>query len=232
MIKIDNLRVKYGLDIILNNISFSFNNQKIYGLIGKNGAGKTTLLKSICRLLDNNTGDIYINDNIINNIDYLQLPITYIGDSPVYFRDMTVIEHMLLICKIKNYDNDKANKIIDNLLLSLKLEKYKNHFPNTLSKGTLQRMSIALSLIRDEKYILMDEPFNGLDPVQVTTVENIIISEKKKGKTIIVSSHDIDSLKNICDIYIILKDGKLIEYLPNEISKENISELISDSYGD
>ena len=134
--------------------------------------------------------------------------------------------------KIKNYDNDKANKIIDNLLLSLKLEKYKNHFPNTLSKGTLQRMSIALSLIRDEKYILMDEPFNGLDPVQVTTVENIIISEKKKGKTIIVSSHDIDSLNNICDIYIILKDGKLIEYLPNEISKENISELISDSYGD
>lgn len=85
----------------------------------------------------------------------------------------------------------------------LKLDRYSSSFPNSLSRGTLQRMNIALGIIRDEDLILMDEPFITLDPVQVSIVEDLI-----------------------------LKDGKLLEYSPNEIDKNNISKLINDSYGD
>lgn len=91
-------------------------------------------------------------------------------------------------------------------------------FPNKLSKGTLQRMNIAIGIIRNENYILMDEPFNALDPVQVDAVENLIITEREKNKVLIISSHDIESLNRICDIYLILKDGKLLEFTPNEIN--------------
>ncbi|MBW9153241.1 hypothetical protein KTC97_16255 [Clostridium estertheticum] len=118
------------------------------------------------------------------------------------------------------------------LLNILRLERYKDAFSNTLSKGTLQRMSIAIGIIRDENYLLMDEHFNGLDPVQVESVENLIISEKEKNKTIIVSSHDIGSLNRICDVYLILKDGILLEYYPNDLTEKNIIKMIGGSYGD
>lgn len=93
-------------------------------------------------------------------------------------------------------------------------------------------MNIALGIIRDEDLILMDEPFITLDPVQVSIVEDLILQLKKENKTFLISSHDIDSLQAICDTYLILKDGKLLEYSPNEIDKNNISKLINDSYGD
>lgn len=232
MISIDKIYMKYESIEILSRISYKFDNGKIYGLIGKNGAGKTTFLKIISRLLRKNSGSIYIDDKCIDKRDFLTLPITYIGDSSIYYSDLTLKEHLLLICNIKKFSKKHTIEKVEFLLKILKLEKYQDVFPDTLSKGTLQRMSIAIGIIRDEEYVLMDEPFNALDPVQVESVENLILCEKEKNKTIIISSHDIESLNKICDVYLILKDGKLLEYFPENLTTPNITKMIRDSYGD
>lgn len=232
MILIENIYMSYNGSDILSDITYKFCYGKVYGLIGKNGAGKTTLLKTISRLIRKNRGNIFLNNECINDRDFLSLPITYIGDSSIYYSDLTLKEHLLLICSIKKFSKKESIDKIQFLLNILKLERYKDAFPDTLSKGTLQRMSIAIGIIRDENYLLMDEPFNGLDPVQVESVENLVLSEKEKNKTIIVSSHDIESLNRICDVYLILKDGLLFEFNPDDLTKENIIKMIGDSYGD
>lgn len=232
MIEITNIEMSYGSDWILRDVSYQFQDGLVYGLIGKNGAGKTTLLKVIMRQITENCGHVYIDGKCIDQVDYLKVPAIFINDSPIFYNDLTVKEHLLLIGSAQGMGKKEAFQRIDLLLESLKLMQYKNHFPSSLSKGTLQRLNIALGMVRKESMILMDEPFSALDPVQVSVVENLILKSKEEGKTLIISSHDLDSLKSVCDRYLILKDGQLLEFLPSELTKEIIAQMIGDSYGD
>lgn len=129
----------YDDEEILKGITYNFKDGLIYGLIGKNGAGKTTLLKTMCRLIQENTGKIFIDDECVDNIDYLSLPISFINDEGIFYNNLTVNEHLLLICSTKGIKKSLAFSKIEKLMDMLKLTKYKNYFPEMLSKGTLQR---------------------------------------------------------------------------------------------
>lgn len=232
MLEIKNIQMSYGPQIVLDDISYRFDKGKIYGLIGKNGAGKSTLLKIIMRLLRGNQGKVLMNSENVNDKDFTLIPASFISDTALYYNDLTVYEHLLLICRVQNIKKNQALEKIKSILECLKLDNYKNNYPLALSRGTLQRLNIAIGLLKNSGIYLLDEPFITLDPVQVSLVENLLIDFKKSEKLLLVSSHDIDSLSNICDKYLVLKNGKLLEFLPENLSRENITELIGDSYGD
>lgn len=230
MLILENIYKSYGAECILQNVSHCFEEGKVYGLIGENGAGKTTLLKIISRLLSDNQGSIYIDDVCIDKKDYFKIPISYITDTPIYYTDLSVQEHLLTICYSQKMGKKKALEKIGALMNSVRLEQYRDYFPTALSKGTLQRLNLAMGLLREEKIILMDEPFSSLDPVQVSLIENIIKNLRHKKITQIISSHDIDSLQEICDVFIILNNKNITEYNPDNLNKAKITELIKENY--
>lgn len=230
MIQLDSISKSYGDKKVLNGITFEFKAGNIYRLIGRNGAGKTTLLKILMRIIRNHEGNILFNGNNINTMDTLDIPFVFIGDTPVLYQDLTAREQMLFICKLNKLSKKDAIKKIKYLAKQLKLEEYMDYYPRSVSRGTLQRINIAIGMLRKSDVYFFDEPFITLDPVQVNIVEQMFLSYKSTTRIQIISSHDLASLETICDRYLILKDGQLLEFESGTLDRKQITKLIGDSY--
>lgn len=230
MIQLDSISKSYGDKKVLNGITFEFKAGNIYGLIGRNGAGKTTLLKILMRIIRNHEGNILFNGNNINTMDTLDIPFVFIGDTPVLYQDLTAREQMLFICKLNKLSKKDAIKKIKYLAKQLKLEEYMDYYPRSVSRGTLQRINIAIGMLRKSDVYFFDEPFITLAPVQVNIVEQMFLSYKSTTRIQIISSHDLASLETICDRYLILKDGQLLEFESGTLDRKQITKLIGDSY--
>ena len=230
MIQLDSISKSYGDKKVLNGITFEFKAGNIYGLIGRNGAGKTTLLKILMRIIRNHEGNILFNGNNINTMDTLDIPFVFIGDTPVLYQDLTAREQMLFICKLNKLSKKDAIKKIKYLAKQLKLEEYMDYYPRSVSRGTLQRINIAIGMLRKSDVYFFDEPFITLGPVQVNIVEQMFLSYKSTTRIQIISSHDLASLETICDRYLILKDGQLLEFESGTLDRKQITKLIGDSY--
>lgn len=139
MLEIKNLYKSYGSRIIIENWSYQFQNGKIYGLIGRNGIGKTTILKCMCGLLIPNKAEIISDKGDLSREDYLNRDIIYVSDEPIYYHNLTVQEHLWLVCKVENYTQEEAQKAISFYTNKLHMQEYLNYYPSALSKGTLQR---------------------------------------------------------------------------------------------
>ena len=122
------------------------------------------------------------------------------------------------------------SKKIKYLAKQLKLEEYMDYYPRSVSRGTLQRINIAIGMLRKSDVYFFDEPFITLDPVQVNIVEQMFLSYKSTTRIQIISSHDLASLETICDRYLILKDGQLLEFESGTLDRKQITKLIGDSY--
>lgn len=228
MLDIRNLHKSYGSKTIIDNWNYSFQNGKIYGLIGRNGIGKTTILKCICGLLVPDTAEIYTEKGDLSKEDYLNRDIIYVSDEAIYYHNLTVKEHFWLICKVEKYTKEKAQEAIDFYVNKLHLNEYLNYYPSALSKGTLQRMMLVMGFLRKKTNLLLDEPFNGLDPVQLEEVIQIC-SEERKKRCLIISSHDIESLAELCDEYLVLGTNG-IEIFSGTIDRAIVNQMIGDSY--
>lgn len=229
MLEAKNISFSYSDTLVLDHVNLTFEDGKIYGLIGKNGIGKTTLLKILSRYMNKNSGDIVINHHSITDTDYLDTDITLVFDECNFFNELTLIEHLNLIARSSNRTEKEYKEFVQKYISSLDLEAYKNSYPQTLSKGTLQRLNLGMGLIRNTSYLLMDEPFNGLDPVQTVKSLNFIKEYNREVQhTIIISSHQLDYLKNICDEYIIMTSKKIIKLKKSEINEDEIIRILSD----
>lgn len=228
MIELKNISFAYQDVNVLNDITLTLENNKIYGLIGKNGIGKTTLLKVISRYINTNKGDIILDGKSIKHTDFLDTNITYVFDECICFNELTFIEHLILMAKSSGLSKESCMKFIHNFIATLDLDKYENSYPNTLSKGTLQRLNIGMGLIRNAPYLLMDEPFNGLDPVQTMSCITLIKAYQQKLKsTIIISSHQLDNLSTLCDEYLIMTSLGILKVKKDHINEKDIIEMLS-----
>ena len=229
MIQISNLSKKYGETVVFSDLNYTFENACIYGLVGRNGAGKTTLLNILSNYEKNYTGVISIDRKKMNKVDYLDMPVAYAMDQPSFFNELTIYENLLLIASSRKIKKQEAFDKIERILDGLGLKKYKNYSPLELSKGTMQRLNNACAMIQEEKITIFDEPFSGLDPVQMKLLENVIVEFHKKEKGIyIISSHDIECLQNVCDKCLLLHNGQIREINTEEVDREKIAKILSE----
>lgn len=228
MIDIKNIKKTYGSKTIINNWQYTFENGKIYGLIGRNGIGKTTIMKCISGLCEPDEIEVHTESGDVSKLDYLTRNIYYISDEPIYYNDLTLYEHLWIVCKSEGYKRQEAAQRINELVEHYKMAEYMNYYPPALSKGTLQRMMLVIGFLRKTQNLLLDEPFNGLDPIQLNQSLEYCKTHKS-DKCIIISSHDIESLEEVCDSYLIFtKDG--IVSIDEKIDRKAINAMIGDSY--
>lgn len=224
------LSIGYGKKSIVEHINLSIECNKIYGLIGRNGAGKSTFLRTIARLQDELKGSLVLDGETLENVDYFNMDVTFISDEHAFFQDLTMYEQMVFLCKINGMSKQEAIRKIDEVFDRFKLGEYANYYPYALSRGSLQRFALVCGYIRNSRVFLLDEPFITLDPVQVKTLQNVLLEYRNKHTIIIVSSHDLDSLEAICDEYLIIKGKNILPFKSHEIQLHNIAEMIGESY--
>lgn len=228
MLEVRDLHKSYGSKIIIDKWSYRFETGKIYGLIGRNGIGKTTILKCICGLAIPDKAEIFTEKGDLSKEDYLNRDIVYVSDEPIYYHNLTLQEHLWLVCKVENYIKKEAQEAIAFYTNRLHMNEYLNYYPTALSKGTLQRMMLIMGFLRKKVNLLLDEPFNGLDPVQLEEIKHICNEEKKK-RCLIVSSHDIEALAELCDEYLVMGSNG-IETFSGKIDRSIVNRMIGDSY--
>lgn len=205
-INVDRLSKSYGTSKVLKDVTFTIDSGEIVALIGANGAGKTTAIKCITKLANFDQGNIFIGQTDIKEITTETYKLSYIPDTPVYFEQLTVLENLQFICAA--YEKDFIE--IDVIVEKLDLQEYLSLLPDKLSRGNKQKLMIAAALLKDFNILIADEPFNGLDPIQVKKLKNILQEQKDQGKIVLVSTHLLDLAQTFCDKFVILEKGRVI----------------------
>ena len=230
-IDINKLDFKYPNNQIFSNISLSFNEKKLHGILGPNGCGKTTLLKTILKLLKVKNDSIFINNKDINSLsrDNLAKEIAYVEQSSKQIPNISVIEYINLARYLYSDFNKQNNPIINKVIKLLKINNLKNKNLTQLSGGELQKVVIARALAQETKIILLDEPTANLDPLHQIEIMNLLKDlVNKKDLTIITTLHDINLSLQYCDEIVLIKNNIITQGLTNEvINKENIKKYFN-----
>lgn len=208
-LKINNLSKKFRINDFysLENVNLEINDGDIMGLVGRNGAGKSTLLKLIAKSYIPTSGTIEYNGNDIFKNDYI-LKDVGIMIEPVFYPYMTVKENLNFYLEV--HGKQKFKKNIDNILELVDLSGKKNSKPETFSFGMKQRLSLAIVLVDEPSFLILDEPFVGLDPYGVQELLEILEGwAQKRNISMIISSHQLNELESICNRFVMLEDGKM-----------------------
>jgi len=204
-IVISNLSLMLGKNKILDEINCKINNKSILAVLGPNGAGKSIFLKTINGLIGIETGKLNFNSREIN--DHIRKEMALVFQKPTLLR-RTVFENMQFIFEKKN----KLSYLeIMNLLQRVGLDSYKDRPARLLSGGEQQRLSLARALLINPSLLLLDEPTANLDPYSLNLIEEIVLDENKKGKTIILTTHDMGQAKRLAKEILFFNKGKLLE---------------------
>ncbi|MAP80819.1 MAG: copper ABC transporter ATP-binding protein [Aequorivita sp.] len=205
MIEIKDIHKKFGKNEVLKGIDLSINQGGIFAILGPNGSGKTTLIKSILGMVLPDSGEISINGKSLKNSFKYRENIDYLPQIANFPGNLKVKE---LIEMIKDLRNSKATN--DRELIELfKLQPFLNKKLVNLSGGTKQKVNLVLTFMFDGPLIILDEPTSGLDPISHLRLKNLIFAEKKKGKTILVTSHILSFVEEIADEIVFLLEGKI-----------------------
>ena len=208
ILKIENLSKSYDKNLVLKNINLEIEEGSIFGLIGPNGAGKSTLMKSILGLVKKDSGSISLYGKEINakNQKETNKNLGSLIENPSFYDHLTAYDNLDLICDMKNIKKDN----IDKVLKDVGLFTSKNKKARDFSLGMKQRLGIAIGLIGNPKFLILDEPINGLDPYGIEEMRDLFKNIVKNSNTsILISSHILDEIEKISSHIGILKNGVL-----------------------
>ena len=208
MLKVENVTKKYGNLVAVNDLSFEVKDGEIFGLLGLNGAGKTTTFRMILGLIDDYVGNITIDGK---KIDYdITDKIGFLTEERSLLTKLTVREQIIYYGVLKSMVEDKIDKKLDYWLKKFGISEYKNKKIKELSKGNQQKIQFISAIINEPKLLILDEPFSGLDPINVELFKEVILDLKKKGTSIIFSSHRMEHVELFCEKLVVLVKGKSV----------------------
>jgi len=198
---------------IVHNISMRLKSKEVVGLLGPNGAGKTTCFYMICGLTDATGGEVFIDGKSITHLPLssrAKAGIGYLPQESSVFKDLTVEENLLMAAGALKIDKDKMQSRIDRLLEVFNINPIRNRLGIRLSGGERRRVEIARALVGEPKFLLLDEPFAGIDPIAVLDIQNIIRQLVDLDMGILITDHNVRETLGICDRAYVMRNGEML----------------------
>jgi len=207
MLQVENLNKSFGSKQVLFDSNFKADNGKILGLIGKNGSGKTTLFHSILKFVKYQ-GTITIDGHSFSSRDYNS--VGYLPEERSLMPKLTVLEQVSFLASLKGMKKDEVKHDLQDWMQKLEVKGQITDKIKSLSKGNQQKIQLIATLIHQPNLIILDEPFSGLDPVNVEIIKEVILQEKKRGATILFSDHDMSNVEELCDDVVMINNGHIV----------------------
>lgn len=224
ILKIEHLKKIYKDRVVVKDVSFTIDSTEIVGLLGPNGAGKTTSFYLTLGIINSNGGKIFLNDKEITNLamhERARLGIGYLPQEPSIFRKLSVTENIMAILELRDdLDQEQRQTMCDNLLEEFHISALRDNIGISLSGGERRRVEIARALALEPKFILLDEPFAGVDPISVIDIKHIIHQLHQRNIGVLITDHNVRETLDICNRAYIVNAGEIIAAgTPEEILK-------------
>lgn len=214
-IRTKNIVKKYGHRVVVDHVSFEVGQGEIVGLLGPNGAGKTTSFYQVVGLLKPDEGAVFLNDQDITALPMYKrakLGIGYLPQEPSVFRKLSVEDNISAILEMTGLPRQQQRDKLESLLAEFRLQHVRKSNGDVLSGGERRRTEIARALAVDPKFILLDEPFAGIDPIAVEDIQSIVAKLKYKNIGILITDHNVTETLSICDRAYLLIEGKIYKH--------------------
>jgi lipopolysaccharide export system ATP-binding protein len=205
----------YNGRTVVNKVSFSVSQGEIVGLLGPNGAGKTTSFYQVVGLVKPDSGDIFLNDKNITDLPMYkraQMGIGYLPQEASVFRKLSVEDNITAVLEMTSLSKKDQKEKLETLLEEFRLQHVRKNNGDTLSGGERRRTEIARALAVDPKFVLLDEPFAGVDPIAVEDIQEIIAKLRHRNIGILITDHNVNETLSICDRAYLLIDGKIFKH--------------------
>jgi len=216
MLTVKNLRKEYTNTVAIENISFSLQPGKIFGLIGPNGAGKTTTIRIILNIIKPTSGEVLFDGKAMDRT--IQNLTGYLPEERGLYKKSTVSDVISYLASLKNVSSPKAAQLANEWLAKLGIIEYKNKKIEELSKGNQQKIQFITAVLHNPKILILDEPFTGFDPINQQLIKETILSLAGEGKIIVLSTHQMDLAEKLCNDIFLINKGK-------EVCSGSLSEI-------
>lgn len=226
VLEVKNLCKSFGTIKAVDNASFNVSEGSVFGLIGRNGAGKTTILRMMMNIYTPDSGEIFLRGKHIDN--EFKKKVGYLPEERGLYKKMTVLDTLLFFADVKGKTGPDIKKRANEYLERFDLADRKTTKIQDLSKGNQQKIQFIATVLHDPDFLVLDEPFSGLDPINTDLLRQIIIDLRDRGKVIIFSTHLMDFAEKMCDYITMIDQGKIIldgklSELKTKYAKKNIS---------
>src|SRR6187431_3461102 len=214
ILRAEHLMKKYKTRTVVNDVSVHVNQGEIVGLLGPNGAGKTTSFYMIVGLIKPNEGHIFLDDEDITALPMYQRArkgLGYLAQEASVFRKLTVEENIMSVLEMMEFTKQQRKEKVDELIEEFSLQKVRKNLGMSLSGGERRRTEIARALAVDPNFVLLDEPFAGVDPIAVEEIQSIVAKLKTKNIGILITDHNVNETLSITDRAYLLFEGKILK---------------------